>query len=231
MPCAPVSCQSVATFRPAARGRAAGVWTDTARLSDFLYLSFVFIDVLALFPRFLHSLALLRVSDQTSSAALFPGERVARVASQVRGFFPLSLATSEFGFSSRPRHLKLGSFFSSFWVRFPSATCVFNNILASFVLILCFFGVVSPGPLAKFQGREIDESGSPGMAHSLPKPQPERLGRRLASQPLDSLTPRLLDCTWRQKPQAGTTDENRRGLSGITDPAGPDPRPNPTKEA
>ena len=48
-------------------------------------------------------------------------------------------------------------------------------------------------------------------------------GRRSASQLPDSLTPRLLDCTWRQKPQAGTTNENRRGLSGMTLPAGPDP--------
>ena len=28
------------------------VWSGSARLSDFLYLSFVFIDILALFPRF-----------------------------------------------------------------------------------------------------------------------------------------------------------------------------------
>ena len=175
--------ESAAAFRPAARGRTVGVWSGTVRLGDFLYLSFVFIDILALFRRIQveksrvesRRVTSSRHPDQTSSAAaLFPGERVARVASQVRGFFPLSLATSEFGFSSRPRHLKLGSFFSSFWVRFPSATCVFNNILASFVLILCFFGVVSPGPLAKFQGREIAESGSPGMAHRLPKLQPER---------------------------------------------------------
>jgi hypothetical protein len=31
---------------------AVGVWSGTVRLSDFLYLSFVFIDILALFPRF-----------------------------------------------------------------------------------------------------------------------------------------------------------------------------------
>ena len=35
---------------------------------------------------------------------------------------------------SRLRQTKLGSFFGSFWVRFPNAPCVFNNILASFVL-------------------------------------------------------------------------------------------------
>ena len=47
---------------------------------------------------------------------------------------------------------------------------------------------------------------------------------------LDSLTPRLLDCTWRQKPQAGTTDETKRGLSGITYSAGSERpvRPYPT---
>jgi hypothetical protein len=28
-----------------------GVWSGTVRLSDFLYLSFVFIDILALFPQ------------------------------------------------------------------------------------------------------------------------------------------------------------------------------------
>ena len=67
------------------------------------------------------------------------------------------------------------------------------------------------------------------MAHLLPKLRPERWGRRLASssQLLDSLTPRLLDCTWRQKPQAGT--ENKRGR--ITYPAGTDPLPNPTEQS
>jgi hypothetical protein len=40
-----------AAFRPEARGRAVGIWSGIARLSDFLYLSFVFIDILALFPR------------------------------------------------------------------------------------------------------------------------------------------------------------------------------------
>jgi len=77
---------------------------------DILSLSFVFIDILALFPRFLHFLALLRVPDQTSSTALFPGERVARVASQARGFFLSSLATSEFGFNSRIWCSNLASF-------------------------------------------------------------------------------------------------------------------------
>jgi hypothetical protein len=82
---------------------------------DFLSLSFVFIDMLALFRRFFYFLALLRVPDQTSSAAaLFPGERVASVASQVRGFFPLSLATSEFGFSSRIWCSNLAWFLGSF---------------------------------------------------------------------------------------------------------------------
>jgi len=137
----------------------------------------------------------------------------------------LSLATSEFGISSRRRHPKFGSFFSPFWVRFPNAPCVFNNILASFVLFLCFSESCLPGSLAKFRGREIDESESPETAHRLPKLRPEKWGRRLASQLLDSLTPRLLDCTWRQKPQAGTTDENKRGR--ITYPTGPDPCPTP----
>jgi len=41
-----------AAVRPAARGRAADAWSGTAQLSDFLYLSFVFIDILALFPLF-----------------------------------------------------------------------------------------------------------------------------------------------------------------------------------
>ena len=119
---------------------------------------------------------------------------------------------------------------SSFWVRFPTAPCVFNNILASFVVFLCFSETCLLGSLAKFRGREIDESGSPGMTHRLPKLQTERWGRRLASQLLDSLTPRPLDCTWRQKPQVGTTDGNKRGLSGITWLTGPDPLPNPTKQ-
>jgi hypothetical protein len=57
---------------------------SASQLLDFLSLPFVFIDILGLFPRFLHFLALLRVPDQTSSAALFPGER-ASVARQVRG--------------------------------------------------------------------------------------------------------------------------------------------------
>ena len=93
--------------------------------------------------------------------------------------------------------------------------CVFNNILASFVLFLCFFGAVPPGSLARFPGREIGESESPGMAHRLPKLRPERWARRLASELLDSLTPRLLDCTWRQKPQAGTRKQKRtHNLSG-----------------
>ena len=100
--------------------------------------------------------------------------RVARVASRTRGFFPLSLASSEFGISSRPRYPKLGSFFSSFWVRFPNAPCVFNNILASFVSFLCFFGVVPPGSVAGFPGREIGESGSPGIAQRLHRLPPER---------------------------------------------------------
>jgi hypothetical protein len=70
---------------------------------------------------------------------------------------------------------------------------VFNNILASFVLFCIFSGAIPPGSLAKFRHREIAESGGPGMAHRLPKLQPKRWGRRLASQLLDSLTPRLLD--------------------------------------
>jgi len=122
-----------------------------------------------------------------------------------------ALESSLFGFNLCIWRSKL----SSFWVRFPNAPCVFNNILASFVLFLCFSESCLPSSLAKFRGREIDESGSLGMAHRLPKLRPERSGRRLASQLLDSLTPRPLDCTWRQKPQAGTTDENKRGLSGI----------------
>ena len=72
----------------------------------------------------------------------------------MRAFFPSSLATSEFG--SRLRHPKLGSFFSSFWVRFQNTPCVFNNILASFVLFLCCFGVMLPGSLASLPGRETN---------------------------------------------------------------------------
>ena len=48
-----------------------------------------------------------------------------------------------------------------------------------------------------------------------------------ATRLLDFLTPRLLDCTWKQEPQAGATDENRRRLSGMTCPAGTTPRPTP----
>ena len=117
----------------------------------------------------------------------------------------------------------LSSFFSSFWVRFQNAPCVFNNILASFVLFLCFSECCPPtrspsSGAGKSASRKVQE-----CPHRLPKLRPERWDRRLASQLLDSLTPRLLDCTWRQKPQAGTTNENRRGLSGMTLPAGPDP--------
>ena len=38
---------------------------------------------------------------------------------------------------------------------------------------------------------------------------------------LEALTPRLLNCSWNLDPQAGTTDENKRGLSGITYPGRP----------
>ena len=44
--------ESAAAFRPVARGCAVGVWSGTVRISDILYLSFVFINILALFPRF-----------------------------------------------------------------------------------------------------------------------------------------------------------------------------------
>jgi hypothetical protein len=40
-------------------------------------------------------------------SALSLGERVARVASQVRGFFPQGLATSEFGFVILPARMVL----------------------------------------------------------------------------------------------------------------------------
>jgi hypothetical protein len=41
-------------------------------------------------------------------------------------------------------------------------------------------------------------------------------------------TPRLLDCkSWKQGPQAGTTGENKRGLSGMTYLAGLTPCPTP----
>ncbi len=75
---------------------------------------FVFIDILGLFPRFCIFSHYFGVPHQTSSAAIFPGERMARVVSQVRGFFPLSLATSEFGFSSRISCSSLGWFLGSF---------------------------------------------------------------------------------------------------------------------
>jgi hypothetical protein len=63
---------------------------------------------------------------------------------------------------------------SSFSVRFQNDFCVFKNILASFVLFCVFFGGTPPGSLAKFRGREDDESESPGMASIPPKLQPER---------------------------------------------------------
>jgi hypothetical protein len=148
-------------------------------LPDILYLSFVFIDILALFRRIQveksrvesRRVTSSRHPDQTSSAAaLFPGERVARVASQVRGFFPLVLATSEFGFSSRILCSKLGSF----WVRFEfvfQTHPVFSITYWLRSYYFCVF-VVPPGSLAKSRGRE-NESESPGMAHCLPSCNPK----------------------------------------------------------
>jgi len=43
---------AIPAFRRLARGRVVDLWVGNARLSDILYLSFVFIDILALFPRF-----------------------------------------------------------------------------------------------------------------------------------------------------------------------------------
>ena len=136
-------------------------------------------------------------------------------------------ATLPLGRVPRGKAHHLGStcaFGAQNWLRFEFVLASLSKVLPVFSItywLRSYYFCVSsesclPGSLAKFRGREIDESGSPGMAHRLPKLQPERSGRRLASQLLDSLTPRLLDCTWRQKPQAGTTDENKRGLSGIT---------------
>jgi hypothetical protein len=155
--------ESAAAFRPPARGCAVGVWSGTVRLSNFLYLSFVFIDILALFHRFLYFLALLRVPDQTSSAAaLFPGERVASVASQVRGFFPSNFATSEFGFNSRIWCSNLGSF----WVRFEFVFQTHHVFLITYWLRLYHFDFFSESYLparslssgaGKSTSREVQE--------------------------------------------------------------------------
>ena len=70
--------------------------------------------------------------------------------------------------------LKIYLVLVSFWLVSKVPSCVFTKILASIVLFLCFLAVVPPGLLAEFRGTELDESGSPGIAHRLPKPRPER---------------------------------------------------------
>jgi hypothetical protein len=47
----PARSRTCGSFRTGAGGHAVGFWNATVRLSDILYLSFVFIDILALFRR------------------------------------------------------------------------------------------------------------------------------------------------------------------------------------
>ena len=75
---------------------------------------------------------------------------------------PASRESPLFGFNLCIWRSKLSSFWGSFWVRFPNVPCVFNNILASIVLFLCFsescLPARSPSSLAgKSTSREVQE--------------------------------------------------------------------------
>jgi hypothetical protein len=104
-----------------------------------------------------------------------------------------------------------------------------------FVLILCIHKHSRFVPaILQSTGGGVETLGSPPPPSGL-RPARDGRGRIWVSHSSTTIcppahlptcpyfcTPRLLDCTWRQKPQAGTTDENKRGLSGIAYSAGPE---------
>ena len=111
---------------------------------------FVFINILALFPVFLSSLAAFRVCPNRgiSIPATSPRRPVPRPG-------VCDVNKLEFWFYFTHLRTQLGLVLSSFSLVSDIPFCVVNNILASFVLFLVFFGpVFSPMPgLLRFSTR------------------------------------------------------------------------------